>query len=70
VRHFTKRFSRLGLGWSRKLENHRHAIALFAAAYNLCKVHGTLGCTPAVGLKLAAETWTIEKLVEEATRSV
>jgi len=64
VRHFNKRFARLGLGWSRKLENHKHAISLFIAAYNFCKVHSTLGCTPAVGLKLATETWTIEKLIE------
>jgi IS1 family transposase len=70
VRHFNKRFARLGLGWSRKLENHRHAISLFIAAYNFCKVHSTLGCTPAVGLKLATETWTIEKLVEEATKTL
>jgi hypothetical protein len=54
----------LGLGWSRKLENHKHAISLFIAAYNFCKVHSALGCTPAVGLKLASETWTIEKLIE------
>jgi hypothetical protein len=54
------------LGWSRKLENHKHAISLFIAAYNFCKVHTTLGCTPAVGLKLATETWTIEKLIEAA----
>jgi IS1 family transposase len=64
VRHFNKRFARLGLGWSRKLDNHKHAISLFIAAYNFCKVHSTLGCTPAVGLKLATETWTIEKLIE------
>jgi IS1 family transposase len=67
VRHFNKRFVRLGLGWSRKLQNHRHAISLFIMAYNFCKVHSTLGCTPAVGLKLATETWTIEKLIENAT---
>ena len=67
VRHFNKRFARLGLGYSRKLCNHRYAISLFAAAYNFCKVHSTLGCTPAVGLKLATETWTIERLIEEAT---
>jgi hypothetical protein len=46
---------------------YRHAISLFVAAYNFCKVHTTLGCTPAVGLKLANETWTIEKLIEEST---
>jgi IS1 family transposase len=69
VRHFNKRFARLGLGYSRKLCNHRYAIALFAAAYNFCKVHNTLGCTPAVGIKLTSETWTIERLIEEATKS-
>jgi IS1 family transposase len=66
VRHFNKRFARLGLGWSRKLENHRHSIALFVAAYNFCKVHSTLGCTPAVGAKLTDHTWTIEELIKEA----
>ena len=69
VRHFNKRFARLGLGYSRKLCNHRYAIALFAAAYNFCKVHSTLGCTPAVGLKLTNEAWTIERLIEEATKT-
>ena len=54
--------------YSRKLSNHRYAVALFAAAYNFCKVHSTLGCSPAVGLKLATENWTIERLIEEATK--
>ena len=31
VRHFTKRFARLGLGYSKKLCNHRYAISLFVA---------------------------------------
>jgi IS1 family transposase len=68
VRHFNKRFARLGLGYSRKLCNHRYAIALFTAAYNFCKIHSTLGCTPAVGIKLTSETWTIERLIEESTK--
>jgi len=68
VRHFNKRFARLGLGYSRKLCNHRYAIALFVAAYNFCKVHSTLGCTPAVGIKLTSETWTIERQIEESTK--
>jgi hypothetical protein len=57
------------IGYSRKLCNHRYAIALFVAAYNFCKVHSTLGCTPAVGVKLTNEAWTIERLIEEATKS-
>jgi IS1 family transposase len=67
VRHFNKRFVRLGLGWSRKLENHKAAISVFVAAYNFCKVHSTLGCTPAMGAKLTDHRWTIEELIETAT---
>jgi transposase-like protein/IS1 family transposase len=63
LRHFNKRFARLGLGYSRKLCNHRHAISLFVAAYNFCKVHSTLGCTPAVGVKLTDHVWTVEELI-------
>jgi len=37
------------------------------AAYNFCKVHTTLGTTPAHGIGLTTEPWTIEKLIEEAT---
>jgi len=47
--------------------NHvKQLISLFITANNFCKVHNTLGCTPAVGLKLATETWTIVKLIEAA----
>lgn len=50
-----------------KPSGHHHAIGLFVAAYNFCKIHSTLGCTPTVGSKLANEAWTIEKLIEEST---
>ena len=68
VRHFNKRFARLGLGWSRKLENHWAAISLFVATFNFCKVHSTMGCTPAQALNLASEPWSIERLLHEITR--
>lgn len=67
VRHFNKRFARLGLGFSRKLANHRHAIALFVAAYDFCKVHSTLGTTPAHAAKITDCPWTIERLIQAAT---
>lgn len=67
LRHFNKRFARLGLGYSRVLVNHHYAIAIFVAAYNFCKVHSTIGCTPAVALRLANEAWTIEELINRAT---
>jgi IS1 family transposase len=68
VRHFNKRFTRLSLGYSKTLHNHRYALAIFVCAYNFCKVHATMGCTPSVALKLAGETWTIEKLIEEVAK--
>lgn len=68
VRHFNKRFARLGLGWSRKLENHKHAISLFVAAHNFCKVHSSIGKTPAHAVWLTTETWTIERLIDEVTK--
>lgn len=67
VRHFNKRFARLTLGYSKTLENHRYAIALFVTAYNFCKVHSTLRSTPAVAAKVVAENWTIERLIEAVT---
>jgi len=68
VRHFNKRFARLGLGWSRKLDNHRRAVSLFVAVFNFCKVHRTLGTTPAHASGITDGAWTIERLIEEATR--
>jgi len=56
---------RLALGYSKTLENHRDTMALFVCADNVCRVHSTTGGTPAPALKLATETWTIEKLIEE-----
>ena len=47
MRHFTKRFHRLTLGYSKTLENHRHAVALFVFYFNCVRRHGTLGKTPA-----------------------
>ena len=68
VRTFNRRFTRLTLGYSKKLENHRHSVALFVAAYNFCKKRATLGTTPAVGSNLTDHVWTVEELINEATK--
>jgi hypothetical protein len=69
VRHFNERCARFELGHSRKLCDHRYATSLFVCACNVCNVRSTLGCAPAIGVKLASEPWTIERLIEEATKS-
>jgi IS1 family transposase len=58
-----RRFTRLTNAFSKKLENHCHAIALHFAHYNFCRVHMTLGCTPAQAAGIADRVWTIADLV-------
>jgi hypothetical protein len=43
-----RRFTRLTNAFSKKLENHEAAVALYAAAFNFCRVHETLRITPAM----------------------
>jgi hypothetical protein len=42
LRTTTRRFTRLTSGYSRKVENHAHAVSLAFMAYNFCAPHGTL----------------------------
>jgi transposase-like protein/IS1 family transposase len=70
VRHFTKRFGRLGLGWSRKLTNHRAAVALFVVAYNFCKHHSSLATSPAVRSKLTDHVWTPAELLQRLSATI
>jgi IS1 family transposase len=61
-----KRFARLSNGFSKKLENHRAAIALWIAYYNFCRVHETLRMTPAMALGVTDHIWTIGELIAAA----
>jgi len=61
-----RRCTRLTNGFSKKLENHRAAVALWVSFYNLCRVHETLRCTPAMALGVTDHIWTIAELVEVA----
>jgi IS1 family transposase/transposase-like protein len=70
VRTFNRRFTRLCAGWSRKFDNHGYSVALFAITYNFCKVHSTLGCTPAVGARLTDHNWTVEELVKRLSETI
>jgi IS1 family transposase len=50
VRMSLRRYTRLTNAFSRKLENHAAAVALYYFSYNLIKIHGTLRCTPAMAV--------------------
>jgi IS1 family transposase len=58
-----RRFTRLTNGFSKKLENHGHMVALYFMHYNFCRVHKTLRVTPAMEAGLTNHVWTIEELI-------
>lgn len=66
IRMGIKRFARLGNGFSKKLDQHCAAIALYVAHYNLCRVHESLRQTPAMALGVTERVWTIAELIEAA----
>lgn len=66
LRMSQRRFTRLTNGFSKKLENHMAAVALYVAHYNFCRVHEAHRVTPAMQLGLTNHVWTIGELVEAA----
>ena len=65
-----RRFTRLTNAFSKKLENHMAAVALYAAHYNFCRVHEALRVTPAMHLGITDHVWTIGELVGAALDGV
>ncbi len=66
LRMSSRRFTRLTNGFSKKLDNHCAAVALYVAHYNLCRTHEALRTTPAKALGVADKVWTIAQLVDAA----
>jgi len=63
MRMSMRRFTRLTNGFSKKAENHAHAVALYFVHYNFARVHGTLRVTPAMEAGLSDHVWSIEEMV-------
>jgi len=63
MRMSMRRFTRLTNGFSKKVENHEHMLAIYFLYYNFCRVHQTLRVTPAMEAGIASHVWTIEKMV-------
>jgi len=61
-----RRFTRLTNGFSKKLDNHVAAVALYVAHYNLCRVHEALKMTPAKAIGVADRVWAIGDLIDAA----
>jgi hypothetical protein len=57
-----RRFTRLTNAFSKKFENHAHAVALHTVYYNFGRIHKKPSVTPAMQAGLADHIWTLEEL--------
>lgn len=64
MRQQMRRFTRLTLGFSKKVSHLTAAIRLHFAFYNFCRIHKTLRCTPAMEAGIADRIWNIAELLQ------
>lgn len=62
MRMSMRRFTRLTNGFSKKIENLEHAVALHFMHYNFARVHKTLRVTPAMEAGISNYVWTLEEI--------
>ncbi len=62
LRMMNRRFTRLTNAFSKKIENHKHSIALHFMHYNYCRIHKTLRVTPAMEAGISNHVWSLEEL--------
>ncbi|MFY7761195.1 IS1 family transposase [Aquidulcibacter sp.] len=60
MRMSMRRFTRLTNAFSKKLDNHMHALALYFVHYNFCHIHKTLRVTPAMAAGVTDRLWSLE----------
>lgn len=71
MRMSMRRFTRLTNGFSKKAENHAHAVSLHFFYYNFCRSHATLTkaaggikTTPAMAAGLTNHVWKVEHMLD------
>lgn len=57
-----RRFTRLTNGFSKKVENHAHMVALWFMYYNFVRIHQTLRITPAMAAGATKRLWSVEDI--------
>ncbi|MGY3575689.1 hypothetical protein ACVMB1_002893 [Bradyrhizobium sp. USDA 4504] len=63
MRMSMRRFTRLTNAFSKKVENHYHALALYFVWYNFIKQHKTLRMTPAMAAGLVSSPMEMSDIV-------
>jgi hypothetical protein len=59
-----RRFTRLTNAFSKKLENHIHALSIYFMHYNFVRIHQSLRCSPAMEAGIVDHLWSIEEIVQ------
>lgn len=62
MRMSMRRFTRLTNGFSKKIENHFFATAMYFMYYNFGRIHKTLRVTPAMEAGITDHVWTLEEI--------
>lgn len=63
MRMSMRRFTRLTNAFSKKLDNHIHALALYFMFYNFTRIHKSLKVAPAMAAKVTDRLWSMEDIV-------
>lgn len=58
-----RRFTRLTNAFSKKVENHISALAVYFMYYNFCRVHQSIRVTPAMEAGVSDHVWGVEEIV-------
>jgi len=62
MRMSMRRFTRLTNAFSKKLDNHKAAVAFYFMWYNFARIHQTLRVTPAMEAGVADHVWTAAEI--------
>lgn len=63
MRMSMRRFTRLTNGFSKKVQNLEHAVAIHFMHYNFCRIHKTLRVTPAMEAGITNHVWELEEMI-------
>ena len=63
MRMHMRRFTRLTNGFSKKVENHAHMVALYTVWYNYVKLHKALRTSPTMAAGVSDRLWSMEDVV-------